>query len=112
MIIVIFFIFFMISSNKAIATIQGETLICNKDSSGYKFITKDKLAREYFVTVKNKIYFDLRGYAKFVLIKLGFSNIWCSSDDTYKKVSDFFSYRYSIHNKFKDYGRMLSVIKS
>ena len=61
---------------------------------------------------ENKIYFDLRGYAKFVLIKLGFSNIWCSSDDTYKKFNDFFSYRYSIHNKFTDYGRMLSVIKS
>ena len=77
-----------------------------------KFIIKDKLSKEFFTTVKNKIYFDLRGYAKFVLIKLGFSNIWCSSDDTYKKFNDYFSYRYSIHNKFTDYGRMLSVIKS
>ena len=73
---------------------------------------KDKFSKKYFVTAKNKNYFDLRGYAKFVLINLGFSNIWCSSDDTYKKFSDFFSYRYSIHNKFIDYGRMLSVIKS
>ena len=63
-------------------------------------------------SVFDKIYFDLRGYAKFILIKLGFSNIWCSSNDTYKKFNDFFSYRYSIHNKFTDYGRMLSVIKS
>ena len=81
---------------------------------GFKksFIMKDKFSKKYFVTVKNKIYFDLRGYAKFVLINLGFSNIWCSSDDTYKKFSDFFSYRYSMHNKLIDYGRMLSVIKS
>ena len=75
------------------------------------FIIKDKSSREFFFTTKNRIYFDLRGYAKLVLINLGFSNIWCSSDDTYKKFNDYFSYRYSMHNKFKDYGRMLSVIK-
>ena len=77
-----------------------------------KFLIKDKSSKRFFITVKNKIFFDLRGYAKSLLTNLGFSNIWCSSDDTYKKNSDFFSYRYSIHNKFKDYGRMLSVIKS
>ncbi len=77
-----------------------------------KFMIKDELSKKFFVNVKNKIFFDLRGYAKLTLINLGFSNIWCSSDDTYKKFSDFFSYRYSMHNKFDDYGRMLSVIKN
>ena len=43
MIRVFFLIFFVISSNKVIATIQGETLICDKDSRGYNFITKDKV---------------------------------------------------------------------
>ena len=43
MIKVFFLIFFVISSNKVIATIQGETLICDKDSRGYNFITKDKV---------------------------------------------------------------------
>ena len=43
MINVFFLIFFVISSNKVIATIQGETLICDKDSRGYNFITKDKV---------------------------------------------------------------------
>ncbi len=76
------------------------------------FVMKDKHSKKFFITFKNKIYFDLRGYAKYILINLGFSNIWCSSDDTYKKFNDFFSYRYSMHNKFIDYGRMLSVIKT
>ena len=43
MIRVFFLIFFVISSNNVIATIQGETLICDKDSRGYNFITKDKV---------------------------------------------------------------------
>lgn len=75
------------------------------------FIMKDELSLKFFVVIKNRIFFDLRGYAKLILINLGFSNIWCSSDDTYKNFSDFFSYRYSVHNNFVDYGRMLSIIK-
>ena len=43
MIIVIFLIFFVISSNNANATIQGKTLICDKDRRGYNFITRDKV---------------------------------------------------------------------
>jgi hypothetical protein len=43
MIIVFFTIFFIISSNIATATIQGETLICDKDTRGYNFVTKDKV---------------------------------------------------------------------
>ena len=35
------FILFIIISYNAIASIQGETLICDKDSRGYKFISKD-----------------------------------------------------------------------
>ena len=33
----------MIISNKAIATIQGKTLICDKDRRGYIFITEEKV---------------------------------------------------------------------
>ena len=76
------------------------------------FIKKDKKSNNFFINKKNKTFFDLRSYAKFKLIKLGFTNIWCSFEDTYKNSNDFFSYRYSVHNKFKDYGRMLSIIKS
>ena len=37
------FILFAIISNNAIASVQGKTLICDKDSRGYKFISKDKV---------------------------------------------------------------------
>ncbi len=37
------FILFVIISNKAVASIQGETLICDKDRRGYNFISKDKV---------------------------------------------------------------------
>ena len=43
MIRVFFLIFFVINSNKVIATIQGETLICDEDRRGYNFITQDKV---------------------------------------------------------------------
>ena len=38
------FLLLVIISNKAIATIKGKTLICDKDRRGYNFISKDKVA--------------------------------------------------------------------
>ena len=37
------FLLLVIISNKAIATIKGKTLICDKDRRGYNFISKDKV---------------------------------------------------------------------
>ena len=37
------FLLFIIISNKVLASIQGETLICDKDRRGYNFISKDKV---------------------------------------------------------------------
>ena len=37
------FIFFLIISDKALANVQGETLICDKDRRGYNFVSKDKV---------------------------------------------------------------------
>lgn len=85
-----------------------EVDICFKN----KFIIKDKRSEKFFKFLKKKIFFDLRGYAYFTLTNLGFSNLWYSSHDTYKEHCNFFSYRYSVHNKKMDYGRMLSVIKN
>ena len=36
-------ILFIIISNKVIASVEGETLICDKDRRGYSFISKDKV---------------------------------------------------------------------
>ena len=37
------FILLIIISNKAIASVKGETLICDKDTRGYNFISKDEV---------------------------------------------------------------------
>ena len=37
------FIFLFIISNNSIASVQGETLICDDDRRGYNFIDKDKV---------------------------------------------------------------------
>ena len=36
-------ILFVIFSNEVIASVEGETIICNKDTIGYNFISKDKV---------------------------------------------------------------------
>ncbi len=38
---IILLILFIIFYNKAIASVQGEVLICDKDTKGYSFISKD-----------------------------------------------------------------------
>ena len=43
MIRIFLFIFFIIISNKSIASIQGVALICDNDRRGYNFISKDKV---------------------------------------------------------------------
>ena len=40
---IFFLILFVIISNKAIASIEGENLICDKDKKGYNFISKNKV---------------------------------------------------------------------
>ena len=40
---IFFLILFVIISNKAIASVEGETLICDKDTKGYNFISKDEV---------------------------------------------------------------------
>ena len=36
-------ILFVIFSNEVIASVEGESIICNKDTRGYDFISKDKV---------------------------------------------------------------------
>ena len=36
-------ILFVIFSNEVIASLEGETIICDKDTRGYNFISKDKV---------------------------------------------------------------------
>ena len=77
-----------------------------------KFLYHDLKSSYFFINKKNnKFFFNLRGYISYKLKKLGYLNIWASRLDTYKKNNIFFSYRFSCHHNFSDYGRMLSIIK-
>ena len=40
---IISLILFVIFSNEVIASVEGETIICDKDTRGYDFISKDKV---------------------------------------------------------------------
>ena len=57
----------------------------------------------------NKYYFDLPKLAKRKLNDLGISEIVDSKIDTFKNIK-YFSYRRSIHLKYRDYGRNLSLV--
>ena len=57
----------------------------------------------------NKYYFDLPKLAKHKLNDLGISEIVDSKIDTFKNIK-YFSYRRSIHLKYRDYGRNLSLV--
>jgi hypothetical protein len=43
MIRIFLFILFFIISNKSIASLKGKTLICDINTMGYNFISKDKV---------------------------------------------------------------------
>ena len=76
------------------------------------FIKKYTESENFFYSKKNKNYFnfDLRGCIINILEKNNISDIWSSKSDTYKYPERYFSYRYSVHKGYKDYGRMLSLI--
>ncbi|MDC3023975.1 peptidoglycan editing factor PgeF [Alphaproteobacteria bacterium] len=76
------------------------------------FTEKYEEAKYFFTPKSNKNFFnfDLRGCIIMILKKHNISDIWSSKSDTYKYPNSYFSYRYSVHKGYKDYGRMLSLI--
>ncbi len=77
-----------------------------------KFVTKSNKNKKYFsksAKNKNKRFFDLR---KFVADKLKELKVKIDhvNHDTFKEKNNFFSYRRSIIQKEKDYGRCISSI--
>ena len=55
-------ILFVIISNKAIASVKGETLICDKDTRGYNFISKNKVKISGINLNELKIFFVNHSY--------------------------------------------------
>ncbi len=76
------------------------------------FLQNYKNANRFFSSkkLKNRFNFNLRGCILWILKRNGISDVWTSRVDTYRNPKKYFSYRYSVHNKYEDYGRMLSLI--
>jgi len=75
-----------------------------------KFLKESSKNMKHFKTIKNKIYFDLKGYIFKQLKNAGINNIEIIKKDTFNPKNNFFSARRSLKNKIDDYGRNISII--
>ena len=76
-----------------------------------KFLAQNKNNERFFIISNNKKYlFDIRNYINTKLIGLGIKNIDHIKMDTFSDKENFFSYRRSKKDNYKDYGRCISVI--
>ena len=64
----------------------------------------------HFKVIKNKIYFDLKGYVFNQIKKAGINNVETIKKDTFDPKNNFFSARRSFKKKNNDYGRNISII--
>ena len=81
-----------------------------KNDFKQKFLNQGPENMNHFKIIKNKIYFDLRGYIFRQLKNAGINNIEIIKKDTFDRKNKFFSARRSLKNKINDYGRNISII--
>ena len=76
-----------------------------------KFTSQDKKNKSFFEKINNEQYnFDLRAFINKQIYDLNVKDIENIEVDTFSEKEFFYSYRRSIINKEKDYGRCISVI--
>jgi len=75
-----------------------------------RFLKESVKNRIHFKIIKNKIYFDLKGYIFKQLKNAGINNIEIIKKDTFNPKNNFFSARRSLKKKINDYGRNISII--
>ncbi len=75
-----------------------------------KFLKQSSSNKKHFKIIKNKIFFDLKGYIFRQIKKAGINNIEIIKKDTFNPKNNFFSARRSLKNKINDYGRNISII--
>ena len=75
-----------------------------------KFIRKDKTSHKFFKMSKRKLYFNLPGYVKSLILKSGVKKIEKIDVDTFDAKNKFFSARRSKSLNYADYGRNISII--
>ena len=81
-----------------------------KNDFKVNFLKQNAENTKHFKTIKNKIYFDLRGYIFKQLKNAGIQNIEIIKKDTFNPKNNFFSARRSLRKKNNDYGRNISII--
>ena len=81
-----------------------------KNDFKVNFLKQNAENTKHFKTIKNKIYFDLRGYIFKQLKNAGIQNIEIIKKDTFNPKNNFFSARRSLRQKNNDYGRNISII--
>jgi hypothetical protein len=75
-----------------------------------KFLKQSSENMKHFKIIKNKIYFDLKGYVFKQLKNAEINNIEIIKKDTFNSKNNFFSARRSLKKKINDYGRNISII--
>jgi len=76
-----------------------------------KFISQDKKNENFFDKIEGEKYsFDLRGFINKEISDLNINEVENIEIDTFEQKEFFYSYRRSLVNKEKDYGRCISVI--
>ena len=76
-----------------------------------KFISHNRKNYSFFEKINSEKYnFDLRGFINKEILDLNVKNIENIEMDTFSEKNFFYSYRRSLINKEKDYGRCISVI--
>ncbi len=111
---VIYFLYNKGCKKKDIITVIGPCISVSsyeiKQDFLKRFLSKDKKNRIFFKFSNNKIFFNLKKYIKYQLIKLGIKKIEVINKDTYKLKDAYFSARRSLKKKNNDYGRNISLI--
>tara|TARA_B100000029_G_scaffold512146_1_gene608046 strand:+ start:4590 stop:5351 length:762 start_codon:yes stop_codon:yes gene_type:complete len=76
-----------------------------------KFVLQDKRNENFFDKIEDEKYaFDLRGFINKEISDLNINEVENIEIDTFAQKEFFYSYRRSLVNKEKDYGRCISVI--
>lgn len=99
------------SSTNSISAVIGPCIRKNSYEIKENFLLNfKKLNKKKYITYKtNGIYFDLPKLAKDILLENGIRSIIDTRKNTYLD-KNYFSYRESLHKKFSDFGRNLTLI--
>lgn len=75
-----------------------------------EFSQKYSIAQGYFLRLQGKYYFNLEGFARWLLAELGVKNLHSDGIDTYSNASKYFSCRRSNHWGDAVFGTQVSAI--